>query len=262
MMLQYNRVVMNKIRIGKEFLIRWTIKVNGENSDLQQFDWTVRLISPFGRRFDLDYIIEQNAIVLTISRQMQRHTGVYRLEAWVNKDKDGQSVVDCCNAFTLVNCTCEEHHANDSNISVSESISLDSDMVLGVQGKSAYQTWLDEGNEGSEHDFLDWLRRPAADGGSEAVRAARLAETAAQNVNTAITNATSATNGANLSAAKADKSAGDAVAAANDATRAAAAASKVAEEGKPLVENLKQYDIALTIRPTYESVGVTNDITI
>ena len=33
----------------------------------------------------------------------------------------------------------------------------------GEQGKSAYQVWLDNGNVGSEEDYLDWLREPATE---------------------------------------------------------------------------------------------------
>lgn len=36
------------------------------------------------------------------------------------------------------------------------------DGPAGPEGKSAYQVWLDAGNEGTEEEFLDWLRGPGS----------------------------------------------------------------------------------------------------
>ena len=40
--------------------------------------------------------------------------------------------------------------------------------AIGPSGLSAYQVWLDEGNEGTEQDFLDSLKGEAGEDGSAA----------------------------------------------------------------------------------------------
>lgn len=38
-----------------------------------------------------------------------------------------------------------------------------------VEGKSAYQIWLDFGNKGSKQDFINSLKGPKGDGGQDAI---------------------------------------------------------------------------------------------
>lgn len=38
---------------------------------------------------------------------------------------------------------------------------ITADAVIGMQGKSAYQVWLDAGNTGTVEDFLEWIQSPA-----------------------------------------------------------------------------------------------------
>lgn len=52
-------------------------------------------------------------------------------------------------------------------------------LPVGPEGKSAYQVWLDNGNTGTETDFLDWLRNGQVSSGCvSAIKYASLGPTA------------------------------------------------------------------------------------
>lgn len=229
-------MTMQKIRIGKEFSVRWTLTVNGERTDLHSLPVTVILVYPSGRRKQMGFTAEGDELLIPVNRDVQKETGVYRLEAWVNKDKDGQTVTDCCNAFSLVERSCQESDKQTgSDVKLEQEIVLStSNIQMGVTGKSAYQVWLDNGNEGTEQDFLNWMKQPAEQSAAQALSAARQAQSAASSASSA----------------------------ASEARQAAASASSTAEEGNKLIENLKKYEEALSGMPLYENAGETNEINI
>ena len=182
---------MKKIRIGKEFSVRWGLILNGLPAELDKMDVKVVLTSPFGNKKELSYTADRNILVIPVGRNVQPMTGAYSLSLWINKDKDGQTVIDCSPAFCLVASTDEESCAQVQ--AIKEVLDLGtSEIQLGVQGKSAYQTWLDEGNEGTEQDFLNWLRQPSTEAGTDAQAAAAKATEAAVKANKAAEAATSA----------------------------------------------------------------------
>lgn len=243
-------MTMQKIRIGKEFSVRWTLTVNGERTDLHSLPVTVILVYPSGRRKQMGFTAEGDELLIPVNRDVQKETGVYRLEAWVNKDKDGQTVTDCCNAFSLVERSCQESdEQTGSDVKLEQEIILStSNIQMGVTGKSAYQVWLDNGNEGTEQDFLNWMKQPAEQSAAQALSAARQAETSSAN--------------ANEKAQQAQSAASSASSAASEARQAASSASSTAEEGNKLIENLEKYEEALSGMPLYENAGETNEINI
>lgn len=199
---------MKKIRIGKEFSVRWGLVLNGLPAELDKMDVKVILVNPFGKRSSLSYTADRNVLVIPIDRTLQPMTGAYSLSLWINKDKDGQTVVDCSPAFCLVASTDEESCTQVQAIKDALDLGT-SEIQLGVQGKSAYQTWLDEGNEGTEEDFLNWLRQPSTEAGTDAQAAAAKATEAA---------------------GKADKAAGAANTAAAEAVRIATTSATQSEQ--------------------------------
>lgn len=243
-------MTMKKIRIGKEFSVRWSLTVNGERTDLHSLSVTVMMVYPSGRRKKMSFTAEGDELLIPIGRESQTETGPYTLEAWVNKGDEGQTVTDCCKAFSLVGRSCEEtDNPSESNIEIEQEVILStSDIQMGVTGKSAYQVWLDNGNKGTEQDFLSWIRQPAD-------QSAKLA-------NQSASQATAAASLASEKASKAENAASSAILAAEAASQSAKSASSVAEEGGKLVETLKGYEEALKGIPLYEDAGTTNDINI
>lgn len=71
----------------------------------------------------------------------QRYVGAYTLTMWENRGKENQTVVDRCDAFCLVACSCEEstESADEPNLDV-ETLELgSSNLETGVPGMSAYE---------------------------------------------------------------------------------------------------------------------------
>lgn len=231
-------------------MIRWSVTVNGGDSELSSFDFTVLMQYPSKRKLKMDFTIDGNDIVIPVNRDLQTEIGKYTLELWANKDKEGQSVIDYCDAFSLVPRSCMENKSQpESDIETVEEISLStSGIEIGVIGKSAYQIWLENGNEGTEQDFLSWIKQPA--------------EESAQSALSAASQATSAAKIASEKASKADSAASSATSAAEDASKLAQSASSVVEEGNKLIETLKGYEEALQGIPLYENAGTTNEINI
>lgn len=241
---------MEKIRIGNEFVIRWSVTLNGEETDLSTIDLKIVLVSPSGKLKTLDVSLERNVIVIKIGRNIQKEAGIYRLEAWINKGEDGQAVTDYCNAFCLVNYACQEGKDEDrQNLEIEKELILStSNIQMGVTGKSAYQIWIENGNEGTEQDFLSWIKKPSEDAAAKAERAATLSEESASLASQAAERANTASEKANQ--------------AATDANTAFEKATQVTNEAVTLINTLKEYEQKLENIPSFEKMGETNEIII
>lgn len=106
---------MKRIRIGKDIEIHWPILTNGEQVTLEGRDLHLVLHLPSCMETPLHFEPQGNIAVFTISGNMQKQLGAYRLTMWENKDKSGQTAVDYCDAFELVPTTCMEG-GNDNNM--------------------------------------------------------------------------------------------------------------------------------------------------
>lgn len=103
----------------------------------------------------------------------QRYVGAYTLTMWENRGKENQTVVDRCDAFCLVACSCEEsaESADEPNLDV-ETLELgSSNLETGVPGKSAYELFK-EHNPDSALTEEEYAEAPVV----EADRAAALAD--------------------------------------------------------------------------------------
>lgn len=116
---------MRKIRIGKDIEIRWTILTNGSAVPLDGRDLHLVISNAYSGNIPLPFVISDDdpTLVVAIFRGAdQKSTGKYRLTLWENFGKDGQTVVDYCDAFALVSTTCEESDADPGNL---ETVTVD-----------------------------------------------------------------------------------------------------------------------------------------
>lgn len=124
---------MNKLRIGKDFTVRWSInhKVDGkkEGYDLSGRDLLLRLQSPYRTDDILDFSTEGNTVVWPFRGKDQSSLGTYGLVLVENQGKDGMLTVDKVRAFQLVAHTEDEALDKDSVISV-ETVFLESEVTL------------------------------------------------------------------------------------------------------------------------------------
>lgn len=172
---------MQKIRIGKDIRVRWRILTNGADAPLEDRDLRLEIVDFYDRRAHDFRIEEGNRVVFVFAGSEQRHLGRHTFTLWENRGKEGQTVVDSCDGIELVPTTCREACGGLEPCEVD----LCSILEAGVKGDSAYETWLSQGHEGTEDDFLAWLRQPADQG-------AELARTAAEEATRAATAASSA----------------------------------------------------------------------
>ena len=170
-------------RIGKDIRVKWRILTNGESISLHGRDLRLEVVNRFGRK-EWEFTIEdENVVVFTLPGRVQRCLGEYTFTLWENFGKAGQTAVDSCGGIELVPTTCME--GGDSGPDT-EPVELETaSLELGVSGASAYETWLAEGHEGTEEDFLAWLRQPATDAADNALDAAKTATDAASEAETA-----------------------------------------------------------------------------
>lgn len=100
---------MRNIRIGKDIAINWEITINGQVEDLTDKDLTLTMTDPKGNVAETkDFEINDNKISVGFNGTSFRYLGTYTLTLWLNKGKEGQTMVDAVDAFKLVKYTIEE----------------------------------------------------------------------------------------------------------------------------------------------------------
>lgn len=103
----------------------------------------LRLEIATGSRFrrDVSFEADDSVAEFLFQGSEQRYIGAYTLTMWENRGKENQTVVDRCDAFCLVACSCEEsaESADEPNLDV-ETLELGtSNLEAGVPGMSAYE---------------------------------------------------------------------------------------------------------------------------
>lgn len=125
---------MRAIRIGNDIHIKWWLVINGGRIKLNDVQLDIEIRDSTGHVTTLDYVVTDNKYIeLDFYGIYQKRLGTYRLTAWINKHKLGQAVIDECEVFRLVDCSHEEN-GKDNNIVNTETISLMSNMFVGVSG--------------------------------------------------------------------------------------------------------------------------------
>lgn len=185
---------MQKIRIGKDIRVSWRILTNGADAPLEGRDLRLEIVDFYDRMEHKFRIEGGNKVVFVFAGSEQRHLGRHSFTLWENWGKEGQTVVDSCDGIELVPTTCREVSCGLDSCEVN----LCSILEAGVKGDSAYETWLSQGHEGTEDDFLAWLRQPADQG-------AELARDAAKEASRAASAASSAASGASATDAAVQK---------------------------------------------------------
>ena len=97
---------MKKIRIGNDIVIKWRITVNGEEVNLEGLDLSLYISTTYQPRKQIAFTVAGNEITATFKGTDQNVTGVYRLTLYRNEGENSQSILDACDAFELVSCSC------------------------------------------------------------------------------------------------------------------------------------------------------------
>lgn len=119
---------MKRIRIGKDIHIKWSILTNGLEQSLDGRNLKLIVTSPYFNKTELKVSSIDNIIQAVYFGKDQKLSGKYTLTLWENYGLEGQTCVDECNAFELVNYTCQE--GGTDNSLDTESVSLTGKLEL------------------------------------------------------------------------------------------------------------------------------------
>jgi hypothetical protein len=124
---------MQSIRIGKDIEVRWPILTNGQEIALEGRDLTLFARLPTWAEVRVNFTAEGNVAIFIIPGKEQTTTGTYSFTMWENYGKAGQTAVDYCQAFQLVDTTCMEG-GEDKGLTT-ETLNLESsNIVMGLPG--------------------------------------------------------------------------------------------------------------------------------
>lgn len=164
---------MRSYRIGKTLKIRWGILTGGKSEPLSGRDLRIEIATGSRFRRNVPFEADDSVAEFLFQGSEQRYVGAYTLTMWENRGKENQTVVDRCDAFCLVACSCEEsaESADEPNLDV-ETLELGtSNLEAGVPGMSAYELFKRH-NPDSALTEEEYAESPVV----EADRAAALAD--------------------------------------------------------------------------------------
>lgn len=172
---------MRKVRIGNDINVRWEVKTDGQAVSLEGKALKLYVRSAYRKEEITTFTVEGCVVSFTYPASMQRMTGA-RAVILEDATKGAPRRTVCADqAFTLVAHTCEE---SDDDVEFEDfMVSLQSNVLIGKPGLSAYEVWLSEGNTGTLEDWYAFLRKPATDIAADVAEAEaerKAAETARQ----------------------------------------------------------------------------------
>lgn len=160
---------MKDYRVGTDIKIKWKVSINEGTIALEDADLTLQVCNRIGQKIILPIAVEEDVIEATFYGKQQKAIGYYSLTLWLNYGKVGQAALDHIDAFSLVPFSSYIlDKADPSNMETNAVVELEGSVTMGLQGDSAYQSWLRQGYEGSEADFVAWIREPAVEAYFEA----------------------------------------------------------------------------------------------
>lgn len=142
---------MKKIRIGNDIVIKWRVTINGEEVNLEGLDLSLYISTTYQPRRAIAFTVAGNEITATYKGAEQKVTGVYRLTLYRNEGENAQSILDACDAFELVSCSCLTVDAAFGGAEVELPIA---DLGVGIPGLSAYEIAVSEGFVGTQAEWI------------------------------------------------------------------------------------------------------------
>ena len=152
---------MRKVRIGNDINVRWEVKTDGKAVSLEGKALKLYVRSAYRKEEITTFTVEGCVVSFTYPASMQRMTGARAVILEDATEGAPRRTVCADQAFTLVAHSCEE---SDDDVEFEDfMVSLQSNVLIGKPGLSAYEVWLSEGNTGTLEDWYAFLRQPATD---------------------------------------------------------------------------------------------------
>ena len=172
---------MRKVRIGNDINVRWEVKTDGQAVSLEGKMLKLYVRSAYRKEEITTFTVEGCVVSFTYPASMQRMTGARAVILEDATEGAPRRTVCADQAFTLVAHSCEE---SDDDVEFEDfMVSLQSNVLIGKPGLSAYEVWISEGNTGTLEDWYAFLRKPATDAAADVAAAEaerKAAETARQ----------------------------------------------------------------------------------
>jgi hypothetical protein len=160
---------MRKVRIGNDINVRWEVKTDGQAVSLEGKALKLYVRSAYRKEEITTFTVEGCVVNFTYPASMQRMTGARAVILEDATEGAPRRTVCADQAFTLVAHSCEE---NDDDVEFEDfMVSLQSNVLIGKPGLSAYEVWLSEGNTGTLADWYAFLQKPATDVAAEVTKA-------------------------------------------------------------------------------------------
>lgn len=156
-------MTMQRIRIGNDIAIEWTVTRLGAEEGLEGKDLLLKIRTPRGRIPVEEYLVEGSTLRFSFPGKDQALAGCYGLVLQINAGKESMTTVEACKAFMLVEDSCGCGAEEGEGIVVT----CNSDIVVPANGMSAYETAVLHGFEGTEEEWLASLKAPAEDAADE-----------------------------------------------------------------------------------------------
>lgn len=126
---------MDKIRIGNDIHIEWSIFRDNQPEEFEGKDVEVRLIHTRTRDvIPLEWVISDGVVSATFYGKDQIDTGDYKLMLVENNGAPNMATIDECKAFTLVQCSCQERKEEPSTSLQLHKVQLASSFALSGGG--------------------------------------------------------------------------------------------------------------------------------
>lgn len=152
---------MRKVRIGNDINVRWEVKTDGQAVSLEGKALKLFVRSAYRKEEITTFTVEGCVVSFTYLASMQRITGARAVILEDATEGAPRRTVCADQAFILVAHSCEE---SDDDVEFEDfMVSLQSNVLIGKPGLSAYEVWLSEGNTGTLEDWYAFLRKPATD---------------------------------------------------------------------------------------------------
>ena len=160
---------MRKVRIGNDINVRWEVKTDGQAVSLEGKALKLYVRSAYKKEEITTFTVEGCVVSFTYPASMQRMTGARAVILEDATEGAPRRTVCADQAFTLVAHTCEE---SDDDVEFENfMVSLQSNVLIGKPGLSAYEVWLSEGNTGTLADWYAYLQKPATDVAAKVTKA-------------------------------------------------------------------------------------------
>ena len=134
---------MRKVRIGNDINVRWEVKTDGQAVSLEGKALKLYVRSAYRKEEITTFTVEGCVVSFTYPASMQRMTGARAVILEDATEGAPRRTVCADQAFTLVAHSCEE---SDDDVEFEDfMVSLQSNVLIGKPGLSAYEVWLSEG---------------------------------------------------------------------------------------------------------------------